>query len=371
MRACSPPFGFKSRLVENSTHYFAAGPAALPPAVKQQIQSDVVCYKDSHVSILELSHRSEQFAEILISAKKLLRELYSIPANYKIIFMHGGATAQFDAIALNLLADAKRMTYINTGFWSVKAAELAKKYGQVSLVEGLNRKDGDVCCVQPQQWEIATDSAYVHITPNETIDGIELKEIADLQIPLVADVTSCLLMRPFDINQFGLLYAGAQKTLGIAGMTVVIVREDLLARAADQTPYLYRYDVHVRENSLVNTAPVFACYVTELMLAWVKAHGGVNQMHIDAQSRSQCLYETINKNSALINKVCAESRSNINVVFDFVHKQKLAKFFSDASALGLHGLQGHRLVGGVRASMYNGTPMPAVKRLQQLMQQVS
>lgn len=357
--------------MENSTHYFGAGPAALPPAVKQQIKADVVSYKDSRLSILELSHRSEQFVQILMSAKKLLRELYSIPAHYKIIFMHGGATAQFDAIPLNLMGASRRMTYVNTGFWSVRAADFAKKYGQVQMVEGLSRKNGNLCCVAPRLWEIDAGSAYVHITPNETIDGIELKEITDFQMPLVADVTSCLLMRPFDINQFGLLYAGAQKTLGIAGLAVVIVREDLLERAADQTPHLYRYDVHVRENSLVNTAPVFACYVTELMLEWVNAHGGVKQMHKEAQVRAQCLYETINKNSALINQVCAENRSSMNVVFDFVQNEHLQKFLSDASEQGLHGLQGHRLVGGVRASMYNGTPMKAVEKLNALMQRIT
>ena len=357
--------------MEISTHYFGAGPAALPQAVKQQIQSDIICYQNSNLSILELSHRSVEFAAILDNARMLLRDLYSIPEQYKIIFMHGGATAQFDAVPLNLLGAAKQMTYVNTGFWSCKAAELAKKHGEVNLVEGLVHDDGKICCVEPEDWVINKDSAYVHITPNETIDGVELKHIEDMPIPLVADMTSCLLMRPFDINQFGLVYAATQKTLGIAGLTVVIVRDDLLERVSNQTPLLYRYDVHVREQSLVNTSPVFACYVTELMLDWVIKHGGVEQMQLDAHERAEYLYQTIDKNSALINRVCAKNRSTINVVFDFLRKEMLDDFLNAARALGLHGLEGHRLIGGVRASMYNGTPMAAVKKLKALMQQVA
>ena len=357
--------------MDHSTHYFGAGPAALPLAVKQQIQPDIIQYKNTCVSILELSHRSDAFAQILSRAQQNLRELYSISSEYKIIFMHGGATAQFDAIPLNLLGSAKQMTYVNTGYWSKKAADIAKKYGNVQLIDGLNRDNGSICCVSPAEWGVKSDSAYVHITPNETIEGIELKQIEDSPVPLVADATSCLLMQPFDVSQFGLIYAGTQKTLGIAGLTVVIIREDLLDRVADHTPWLYRYDAHVRENSIVNTAPVFACYVTQLMLEWVKKQGGIAQMHADAQKRAACLYAAIDQNAALMNSVCDASRSDVNVVFDFVHKEKIDEFLSAAREQGLHGLKGHRMVGGIRASMYNGTPMQAVEELVALLQQVS
>ena len=356
--------------VENSTHYFGAGPAALPSTVKEQIQSDVIQYKDSSLSILELSHRSEEFAEILSRAENYLRELYAISLDYKILFMHSGATAQFDAIPLNLLGTANRMTYVNTGFWSHRAADFAKKYGNVQLIDGLSRDNGKICCLRSRQWKIENDSAYVHITPNETIDGIELTEIEEVAIPLVADATSCLLMRPFDINRFGLIYAATQKTMGISGLTVVIIRQDLLDRAADNTPWLYRYDVYAREKSIVNTSPVFACYVAERMLEWVCERGGIARMHADAKARSACLYEAIDKNSSLTNRVCASNRSCMNVVFDFKRKEKLKEFLHAAREQGLRGLKGHRLIGGIRASMYNGTPMPAVEKLAELMQQV-
>ena len=357
--------------MDYSTHYFGAGPAALPSAVKQQIQQDIIQYKDTRLSILELSHRSEVFAQILSRAQQYLRDLYSISSEYEIIFMHGGATAQFDAVPLNLLGPANQMTYVNTGFWSKRAAGFAEKYGKVQLIDGLTRRNGIICCVTSEQWDVKSDSAYVHITPNETIDGIELKEIGDSSVPLVADATSCLLMRPFDINKFGLIYAGTQKTLGIAGLTVVIVRKDLLERVAEHTPWLYRYDVHVRENSIVNTAPVFACYVTELMLAWVAKQGGIAQMHADAQTRAACLYETIDHKATLTNGVCDNSRSSMNVVFDFVNKEKINEFLNIAREQGLHGLEGHRMVGGIRVSMYNGTPMQAVEKLNALMRQVA
>ena len=357
--------------MENTRHYFGAGPAALPSAVKRQIQSDINCYKNTDLSILELSHRSAQFAEILTRAENLLRNLYSISSAYKIIFMHSGATAQFDAVPLNLLGTSKHMTYVNTGFWSHRAATFAQKFGDVQLVNGLTHENNSICCVKSQQWHINKGSAYVHVTPNETIDGIELTEIDEIRVPVVADATSCLLVRPFDINQFGLIYAATQKTLGIAGLTVVIIREDLLDRAADHTPWLYRYDVHVRENSIVNTSPVFACYVTELMLAWVSAQGGISQMHADALARSACLYDTIDSSAMLVNNVCATSRSCVNVVFKFEHKEKTSEFINAAHEQGLHGLEGHRSVGGIRASMYNGTPMSAVKKLNAIMQQMA
>ena len=353
--------------MESSTHYFGAGPAALPLEVKQQIQSNIVRFTESDISILELSHRSEEFALILDSARNLLRNLYSIPSNYHILFMQGGATAQFDAVPLNLLGTAKHMTYIDTGFWSRKAADLAKKYAEVTLLNGLAEADGKICCIDTDQWNVSNDSAYVHITPNETIDGIELRSIKEMSIPLVADMTSCLLMRPFDISQYGLIYAGTQKTLGIAGLTVVIVRDDLLQQVSEQTPHLYRYDIHVREKSLVNTTPVFACYVTQLMLDWVNKNGGVKSMATQAQRRAELLYSAIDENPNIVNNICVANRSSVNVVFDFLHPQALQTFLAATNERGLLGLAGHRLVGGVRASMYNGTPMAAVENLYELM----
>ena len=355
--------------MESSTHYFGAGPAALPSAVKQQIQTDIIQYRNSPVSILELSHRTDEFSEILQRASHALRELYSIPDHYHILYMHGGATAQFDAIPLNLLGNARHAVYIDTGLWSRRAAEFAQKYGEVKVINALVNNNDEIRCIPSSEWKIDSTSAYVHVTPNETIDGVAFNDVPQTQVPIVADMTSCLLMQSFDVNDYGLIYAGAQKTLGIAGLAIVIVRDDLLNRVNDQTPWLYRYDVHVREQSKVNTTPVFACYVTQLMLGWVKQQGGVETMVEQAKLRANLLYKTIDKNSNLINNIASVNRSNINVVFDFSQQEKLEKFLRAAEEHGLYGLKGHRLVGGIRASMYNGTPMPAVKCLQELMQQ--
>lgn len=357
-------------ILNNRSHYFGAGPAALPHVIKQQIQTDILGYQDLPVSILELSHRSPEFTGILDKARAQLRDLYAIPDNYHVLFMAGGATAQFDAVPLNLLGDSKSATYIDTGFWSRKAASLANKYGAIHVTTGLEQRAGLSACMDPSQWDIKKDSDYVHITPNETIDGIELRNLGKHHT-LVADMTSCLLMQSFDINDFGLIYCGAQKTVGIAGITIVIVRDDLLAQAMPQTPEMLSYAQHVKDHSIVNTAPVFACYVSQLMLAWTQDNGGVDVMSQQAQQRAHLLYAAIDEHPDLINTVHPNDRSNINVVFDFARAGACEEFMTRAAQSGLHGLQGHRLKGGVRASMYNGTPMHAVEQLREIMLSVA
>lgn len=356
--------------MENSTHYFGAGPATLPDQVKQQVQKDILQFNDSCVSILELSHRSEEFSLILNRARASLRSLYAIPNQYHILFMQGGATAQFDAVPLNLLGKAKHATYLNTGVWSRKSAALASKYTSVKFIEGLEEKHNKICCVASEDWLIDKDSAYFHITPNETIDGIELAEVDYLEIPVVADMTSCLLIRNIDITRYGIIYAGTQKTLGIAGLTVVIVRDDLLNLVSKMTPDLYRYDLHVQEDSIVNTAPVFACYVTQLVLDWVAKSGGVAAMVTQANTRADLLYQSIDESSVIENNICQAYRSSINVVFNSVRKEVIDNLLVAAQKQGLTGLEGHRLVGGIRASMYNGTAMSAVQNLSKLIQQI-
>ena len=357
--------------MDSSTHYFGAGPAALPDEVKQQAKIDFLQYQNSHVSILELSHRSEEFCQILRDAQMLLRELYAIPKNYHILFMQGGATSQFDAVPLNILGEAKHATYINTGLWSRKAADLARKYTSINLIEGLEKENSVIRCRHSNCWNVNEDTAYVHVTPNETVDGIELSDVSELRVPVVADMTSCLLMKDIDVSRYGVLYAGTQKTLGIAGLTVVIVRDDLIGRVNPLTPEMYRYDTHVKENSIVNTSPVFACYMTKLMLEWVRDHGGVRKMIALAKERSELLYKSINESDLLMNKIASDSRSTINVVFNSPDQNLIASIISKAQQQGLTGIAGHRLVGGVRASMYNGTPIEAVKKLNRIIQNLS
>ncbi|MEM8844674.1 MAG: 3-phosphoserine/phosphohydroxythreonine transaminase [Pseudomonadota bacterium] len=355
----------------SSEHYFGAGPAAIPLAVKQQFQNAVIQYEDLPISILELSHRSEAFTEILEDARKALRSLYTIPDNYHILFMQGGATLQFDAVPLNLLGQSHQATYVDTGLWSHRAANFAEKYTQVNLISGLENVNGKSCCVSSSQWEYPKDSAYLYVVPNETVDGIALPEVEVIDMPIVADMTSCFLMRTLDVSRYGVIFSATQKTLGISGLTIVIIREDLLDKASAETPYLLRYDEHVKENSIVNTSPVVACYITKLMLKWVCDHGGLDQMIQEASSRAKMLYSTIDESDFWFNSVCNDSRSTMNVVFDCQDKNILSEFFERAEQQGLTGLKGHRQRGGVRASMYNGTPMEAVSQLTELMRNYS
>ncbi|MFK7794829.1 MAG: 3-phosphoserine/phosphohydroxythreonine transaminase [Gammaproteobacteria bacterium] len=351
-----------------STYYFGAGPAALPDEVKQQIQKDINLYADTGISILELSHRSEQFTSIITSAQSLLRGLYAIPKNYQIIFMAGGATLQFDAVALNLVGNAKHASYLDTGFWSRKSAGLASKYVDIKFVQGLKDEHEKISCVEPEQWSVDPETAYLHVTPNETINGVEFVGVKKMDVPVVADLTSCILMQDIDISDYGVVYAGVQKSLGIAGLSVVIVREDLMDRVSEKTPDLLRYDLHAKENSVVNTCPVFACYVTRLMLDWVARNGGIKMMVEQANMRAKLLYQAIDSNSKMINNVCEENRSVINVAFNSPDAQVVEDLLVAASQQGLIGLQGHRHAGGIRASMYNATPMSAVKKLVKLIE---
>jgi phosphoserine aminotransferase len=354
--------------VDHSTHYFGAGPAALPEDVKQQIQKDIQLYRDTGISILELSHRSEQFTSIINSAQSLLRNLYTIPDNYQIIFMAGGATIQFDAVALNLVGDATHASYLDTGAWSRKSANLASKYLVVKFVQGLKDNHEKICCIEPEQWDVDPASAYFHVTPNETIHGVEFIEVKKMDVPIVADLTSCILMQDIDISNYGVVYAGVQKVLGIAGLSVVIVRDDLLDRVSEKTPELFRYDLHVKHNSVINTCPVFACYVTQLMLGWVTRNGGIKTMVEQAKMRAELIYHAVDSNPKLINKVCENNRSVINVAFNSPDKQVIEDLLAAATQQGLIGLQGHRHAGGIRASMYNGTPIGAVQKLAKLIE---
>ncbi len=354
--------------MDQCTHYFGAGPAALPAEVKQQIQKDIILYADTGVSILELSHRSEQFSSIISSAQSLLRDLYVVPDNYQIIFMAGGATIQFDAVALNLVGDAKHASYLDTGFWSRKSANLASKYVDIKFVQGLEDNHRNICCIEPEQWNVDPETAYLHVTPNETINGVEFIQVKEMDVPVVADLTSCILMQDIDISNYGAVYAGVQKSLGIAGLSVVIIRDDLLDRVSEKTPDLLRYDLHVKENSIVNTCPVFACYVTQLMLDWVTRNGGVKMMVEQANMRAKLLYQAVDSNPKFVNNVCENNRSVINVAFNSSDKKVIENLLAAATKQGLIGLQGHRKAGGVRASMYNGTPMSVVQTLAELIE---
>lgn len=347
-------------------HYFAAGPAALPAQVKQQIQDDIIHYRDSAISILELGHRSEAFTNILDESRRCMRKLYAIPDNYQILFVQGGATLHFDAVPLNLLGSHTCATYIDTGLWSAKASRSAQKYTRVETFNGVSSDANEQSCLDPSEWIVHPDSAYVHFTPNETVDGMNCADPIDSPIPVIADMTSCLLMRDLNVADFGLIYSGTQKTLGIAGLSVVIVRDDLLDRAHASTPELCRYDCHAEHDSIVNTSPVFACYVMQLMLQWVSEQGGVKAMVEASRVRAKVIYDAIDSNPCWSNTIATNSRSSINAVFQGQSPAHTDALLAQAEACGLTGLQGHRKVGGVRVSMYNGTPLCAVEKLADL-----
>ena len=349
-------------------HYFAAGPAALPMTVKQQVQAAIIEYHDTGLSILELSHRSDAFGQILDSARQLMRDLYAVPANFHILFMQGGASQHFDALPLNLMGQAKLASYVTTGLWSHKAARLAQKYTSVETIDGLAEQQGQRYCIDSSAWQFNPDSAYLHFTPNETVDGIQTDDPIALPLPVAADMTSCLMMRAIDFSRYGMIYAGTQKTLGIAGLNVIIVRDDLLDRARADTPELYLYDFLARENSIVNTAPVFACFVMDLMLQWIQQQGGIQAMEAASRTRSEIIYQAIDSNPVWVTQVAAQSRSLINAVFAGQTTAQTEWLLAEAEACGLWGLRGHRKIGGVRASMYNGTPLMAVEQLAELIQ---
>lgn len=351
-------------------HYFGAGPAALPDEVKQQIQQDIIEYQDSGVSILELSHRSDYFSDIIDQAKSLLRELYSLPADYQILFMAGGATLQFDAVPLNIAGQAKHASYLDTGFWSRKSGNVARKYIDIKYVQGLVEDANEICCLPSNEWHVDASTAYLHVTPNETINGVEFTQVGHINVPVVADLTSCILMQNLDISKFDVLYAATQKSLGIAGLSVVMIRDRLLKQVSNHTPDLMRYDLHVEHNSIVNTAPVFACYTALLMLKWVTQQGGIAGMVNLARQRSGLLYEAIDANSKFINNICPKNRSTINIAFNAQDENVTKRLIDQAQAEGLIGLHGHRRVGGIRASMYNGTPIDAAKKLAELISAV-
>ncbi len=347
-------------------HYFAAGPAALPMLVKQQVQEAIIEYGDTGVSILELSHRSDAFGQLLDSARNIMRDLYAVPADFHILFMQGGATQHFDALPLNLLGQAGLASYVTTGLWSNKAARLAQKYTPVETINGLAEDQGQHYCIDSSAWQFNPRSAYLHFTPNETVDGIQTADPIALPIPVAADMTSCLMMRAIDFSRYGLIYAGTQKTLGIAGLNVIIVRADLLDRKRADTPELYQYDFLARENSIVNTAPVFACFVMELMLQWIQQQGGIKVMEDASRARSEIIYQAIDNNPVWVTQVAPQSRSLINAVFAGHTSAQTEWLLAEAEACGLRGLRGHRKIGGVRASMYNGTPLSAVEQLAEL-----
>lgn len=354
--------------MSNRAYNFNAGPAALPLEVLQQAQEQFVDYKGIGMSIMEISHRSKEYEQVNDETQQLFRELLNIPANYKILFLQGGASSQFGMIPMNFAREGKVMSYIHTGAWASKAISEAKLFGEVQVA--YNGKEHNFSRVPTQsEIQIADNANFVHITSNETIGGIQFKEFPNVgNVPLIADMSSDILCKPFDITPFGMVYAGAQKNLGPSGVTLAIVREDLLVGEPANIPTMMKYSTHVENNSLYNTPPAFSVYMVNLVLKWLKGQGGLAAIEQKNIAKTNLIYDTIDASGGFYKGVADKaSRSTMNITFRMANEELEGLFAKEAQAAGFVGLKGHRSVGGLRASTYNAVPHEALAALQQFM----
>ena len=341
---------------------FCAGPAALPEAVLQQAQAELADWQGKGLSVMEMSHRSEEFVGIAQKAEQDLRDLLAIPANYKVLFLQGGASSQFAMIPLNLLGAGQVADYIDTGIWSKKAIEEGQRYGQLNVAASA-KADKYFAIPGQASWQLSKDAAYLHYTPNETIGGLEFGWIPEVDAPLVADMSSTILSRPLDVSRFGMIYAGAQKNIGPAGLTIVIIREDLLGKAQAVCPTMFNYQVAADNESMFNTPPTFAWYLSGLVFSWLKAQGGLSAIEQLNRRKQEKLYAAIDNSSLYANPIAVADRSWMNVPFTLADERLEKPFLAGAEARGLLNLKGHRSVGGMRASIYNAVPEAAVDAL--------
>lgn len=342
---------------------FCAGPAALPEVVLAQARDEMLDWHGRGLSIMEMSHRGDEMVSIAATAERDLRDLLHIPDNYKVLFLQGGASMQFAAIPLNLLPAGGKADYLNTGQWSKKAIEEARRYGDVNVVA--SSKDTNFSTIPAfNSWKLDKDAAYFHYTPNETIGGVEFHWVPELNgVPLVADLSSTILSRPIDVSKFGVIYAGAQKNIGPAGLTIVIVREDLLGNSRAETPTMLDWKTAADNDSMYNTPPTYAWYLAGLVFKWLKSQGGVEGIATINERKAQKLYGYIDKSGFYKNPVEVQSRSWMNVPFTLPDETLDKPFLKEAELAGLLNLKGHRSVGGMRASIYNAVGEDAVDAL--------
>jgi len=348
---------------------FSSGPAVLPVSVLEQIQRDLVALPGVGMSILEVSHRSAIFEQVIEKAEADLRELAGIPATYKVLFLQGGASLQFSMVPLNLLTEGKTADYIITGTWTDKAAKEAKKVGTVNIA-ATSAAENFSRIPEASEWTLTPDAAYVHITSNNTIEGTQWHEVPDVRsAPLVSDASSDILSRPIDVTKYGLIYAGAQKNLGPAGTTIVIIREDLLQRSAKSLHTMLNYATHAENGSLYNTPPVFAIYGVGLVLQWLRAQGGLDAIARTNQRKAAKLYAEIDRTGFYRPTANSANRSLMNVTFRLPSEALEKQFVKESTAAGFDGLKGHRSVGGMRASIYNAFPEEGIDSLVEFMRE--
>lgn len=347
---------------------FNAGPSALPKPVLEKAQEELLNFGDSGMSVMELSHRSKTYEAVHQEAKRLLTELLEIPDNYEILFLQGGASLQFSMIPMNLLKEGKTASFVMSGSWSEKALKEAQLVGEAKILS--SSKDENYRSIpEVNSSDINADDAYIHITSNNTIFGTQWSTYPDTKdVPLIADMSSDILSRPIDVSKFGMIYAGAQKNLGPSGVTVVIIRKDLLESSNEQIPTILRYQTHAKADSLYHTPPTFAIYMLRNVLQWVKDQGGASGIAQTNAQKAQLLYATIDEsNGFYTGHATNESRSHMNVTFTLQSEELTKSFLSEAAEKGFVGLGGHRSVGGCRASIYNAVPLEACEALRAFM----
>ena len=346
-----------------TVYNFSAGPARLPKAVMERVQAEFCDYQGSGSGIVELSHRGKYFAPVIERAEANIRELMGISDDYAVCFVQGGASMQFAMLAMNLL-NGGTADYVDTGVWSSKAAKEAKLFGDVNIVASSKESKYDHIPAA-SEWKQTSGAAYLHITTHNTIAGTQYMDMptAPAGVPLIADMSSDIMSRAFDVNKFGMFYAGAQKNLGPSGVALVVIRKDLAARTRDNVPTMLRYSTYIDEGSMFNTPPTFAIYILALITDWLKEHGGIAAMEKVNDAKAKLLYDFLDDSAFYASPVAKADRSRMNVVFRTPNADLDAKFVSEATAAGLTQLKGHRLVGGCRASIYNAMPIEGVQAL--------
>ncbi|MDE1478657.1 3-phosphoserine/phosphohydroxythreonine transaminase [Xenorhabdus bovienii] len=353
----------------SQVYNFSAGPAMLPAEVLRRAEQELCNWHGLGTSVMEISHRSKEFMDVAAEAEKDLRDLLAIPENYKVLFCHGGARGQFSALPQNLLGNKTTADYIVSGYWAECAAKEAEKYCTPNVINITTEVDG-IRSVKPMsEWALSSDAAYVHYCPNETIEGIAIFEEPDFGDDkiVIADYSSAILSAPIDVSRYGVIYAGAQKNIGPAGITVVIVREDLLGKAHQHTPSILDYTVQVKSGSMYNTPPTFAWYLSGMVFKWLKEQGGLQEISKRNHAKAELLYRTIDNSNLYINRVAPQNRSIMNIPFQLANPMLDGKFLEEAYAHGLHALKGHKIAGGARASIYNAMPYEGIQALAEFM----
>lgn len=341
-------------------HNFGAGPCILPQEVFQEASKAVLDFNNTGLSILEISHRSKEFEEVVTETESLVRELLNVPENYSVLFLQGGASQQFAMVPMNLLPEGGKAAYLDTGVWATKAAKEAKNIGQVEIVA--SSKDSNYTYI-PKDFSVPLDATYFHFTSNNTIYGTEFFAKPETTVPVVVDMSSDIFSREINVADYDLIYAGAQKNMGPAGVTLVIVKNDLLGKTGKTIPSIFNYQEHIKANSMYNTPPVFSIYVSMLNLRWLKAKGGVPTMEQENIIKARTLYDEIERNPFFKGTAAVEDRSRMNVTFVMDTPELEAEFLALAKERNLIGIKGHRSVGGFRASIYNALTITSINAL--------